>query len=183
MTALVSAGNTNGPRLCFVNSGPSSVITNTTTETVFDQVFTYPDQSHRYTLPTTVVRVEAFGVMSTGLLNLGLTLRLRWGGISGSVIATTGAVTLTSSLSNEGWFFKGVCMIDSTGGSGTLEAQGFGSFGSTLTGALSDHSSNTSTFTIDTINAQDIVLTAQWATATANNQIQIRTITVDVDGP
>lgn len=183
MTALVSASNTQGPRLVYVNSAPSTAITNTTTETVFDTIATYPSQSQRYTLPITRILLEADGVMSTGLLNLGLTIRCRWGGLSGPVIATTGSFTAAASLSSNGWSSRVKILIDATGPSGQIETQGFCSFSSGLISISASQMANSSTFSTDMTQSYDVVLTAQWGTATANNSIQARIMEMQIDGP
>lgn len=183
MASLVYAGNTSAPRGCWVNAGPSSVITNNTAETAFDQVFTFPAQAQRYIAPTSILRLRGYGLISTGLLNTGCTLRLRWGGVSGTLIASTGGLTLAISQSNAGWYFNVYCRIDAVGSPGAMEAQGNIQFESGLLTVLSNHLTNTTTMVIDTAAATDIALTAQWGTAQASNQISIRAMTVEIDGP
>ena len=182
MTAMISVSPGNSPRMCYINSGPSSVITNTVTETVFDQIFTYPSQSQRSVQPNILVRLKAYGIYSTGLLNLTLTLRARWGGIAGAILCSSGVLALAPSAANAGWSFDLALLIQAIGISGALEGQGYGSFSAGLLSILPAHMPNASTFIIDTTSASDLVLTAQWGTAAAANQIQLRTCVVEVDG-
>lgn len=182
MPALIRVLNSYSPPFLYVNDGVSSAITNTTTETAFSQFLTFPNAAQRYIQPITMCRIKATGIMSTGLLNLGLTLRLRWGGISGSIICTTGSFNLAASLSDAGWAAESIFLITAVGTTGAMEVQGNGSFSSGLISASLSHMSNNASFTIDTTITNDVVLTAQWGTATANNSIQIRTLTSQIDG-
>src|SRR5262245_27647115 len=103
MTALVSLPNAQAKRWCYCNDQVSSAITNITGEQAFDLAFAYPSQSQRAPNTPTLFRFKAMGIMSTGLLNLGMRLRIRVGGLSGAVIADTGAITAAASLSSSGW--------------------------------------------------------------------------------
>lgn len=183
MTAMVLAGMMNAPRLCYVNPAPSSVITNTAAETIFDQVFTFPSQSQRMVAATTLIRLRAFGIFSTGLINLNVTLSARWGGLSGTVIVTSGSFALVASATNAGWEIDLVILIQGTGEAATLEAQGYASFAGAALVMSELALANSGTFTIDTRNPSDLVLTAQWGTAASANQIQLRACTVEIDGP
>jgi len=184
MTALVTAGNTAGAlRMVYVNSGPSTAVVNTAAETVFDQYFTYPLQSQRATLPTTLIRLRTFGIFSTGLLNLGLTLRLRWGGVAGTLLCSSGSLSLQASASNIGWSAEAQILMQAVGPIGVIEGQGYAAFAAGALAIAALPMANAGTFTVDTTVASDLVLTAQWGTAAAANSIQLRTCVVEVDGP
>lgn len=183
MAALVPAGNLNGRRLCYVNSAPSAVISNTTAETAFDQVFTFPSQSQYPVQPVMALRCKAWGIVSTGLLNLSLTLRARWGGLTGGIICSTGSFGLASSLTAAGWSVEGFVLITSVGVGALMEVQGYASFTSTALSVAADHMPNPTPISLDTSVSNDVVLTAQWGTATVNNQIQLRACIFEVDGP
>lgn len=183
MATMVPAQNTNGPRLLSVNDSASSVITNTTTETAFNCPYTFPSQSQHSIQPVTLIRYKAYGIVSTGLLNLNMTVRARWGGISGTVLCSTGVFALGSLLSDAGWSMNGVLQINSTGASGSMEAQSYGAFNSGLLSISAVHMPATASTTIDTTVTNDLVITAQWGTAAAANQIQLLSYVVEVDGP
>lgn len=179
MTALVKVTSVAIPPRTYINSVASNTVTSTTTETAFDQVFTLPSQAIDDVKVNTLIRLSAAGTMSTGILNLGFTFRMRFGGISGTVLASTGGVSVAASLSDGGWIFKSDIYVRSVGFSGTGECQSNGSFqGGALT-SLPVFMPNTGTFPIDTSVSNDIVLTAQWGTSTANNAITMRSIVVD----
>lgn len=183
MASLVPMQNTLNPPMRYVNSAPSSAITNTTTETAFDQIFTFPSMPNRYVQPTTLIRMKAWGVVSTSLLNLGLTLRVRWGGVSGVLLASTGLITLASSLSQQAWNAEMTCAIQSIGASGSMEAQGFLNVTAGLLSISAASMSNVSPVSISTVSSNDIVMTAQWSVSDPSDSIQARIIHVLVDGP
>lgn len=182
MGSLALLPNAYSPRFFYASSAPSSAITNTTTETAFDQFLTFPSAPQRYVQPITSLTISANGVISTGLLNLGLTLRVRWGGILGTVVCNTGSFNLSSSLSNAGWSADATFLITGVGASGSIEVQGFGSFSSGLLTVNAIQMANTSADTIDTTINNDVVFTAQWGTQTPNNSIQIRTMLAEING-
>lgn len=183
MTALVSMQNSYNPPMRYVNASPSTPITNTSAETVIDQVFTYPADPSRYSQAPTLLRMKAWGIVSTGLLNLGFTLRVRFGGLTGTLLASTGAITIASSLSQQAWNADMTCVFTDTGPTGSMEAQGFLTLNAGLLSVSAASMANVSSISISTVNANDVVMTAQWTTAASANSIQARIIHVLVDGP
>jgi hypothetical protein len=183
MTAMVQMANYYNRPLRYVSAGPSTAITNTNTESVLDQVFTYPSMAGRDTEAPTLIRMKAWGIVSTGLVNLGLTLNVRWGGVSGTILASTGAITLASSLSQQAWNAEMTCQLTAGGASGSMESQGFLSVTAGLLSISAASMANVSTIGISTVAANDLVMTAQWTTAAAANSIQSRLMYVLVDGP
>jgi len=127
--------------------------------------------------------MEARGLVSTGLINLNITLRLRWGGIGGAIICSTGVSALGASLNDVGWSCNATCLITDVGADGEMEIQGYAAFASGVLSIGADYMPNTSPIALNTTITNDVVVTAQWANATANNQIQVRTMVVEVDGP
>jgi hypothetical protein len=183
MGTFVPAGSSSGPWLCYVNPVPSTPITNTAAETAFDQFFTFPSQSQRAVGNPTVIRIKAYGIYSSGLINLGINLRMRWGGLSGQSILTLLSDSVGMSASNSGWSMEGILTIQGGGTAAAMEVQGYYSFSVGAAGIDSDHLANASTFTIDTTVPSDLVITAQWTIAAAANSIQLRSCIVEVDGP
>lgn len=183
MASLIRASSFSFPRRTYLNSAVSNVVTNTTTETVLDQFYTHPATNVETSNPNTAIRLEASGVMSTGILNLGFNFRMRWGGIGGTVIATTGGISVASSLSDGGWWFRSTIFLRNPSFIGTAECQSYGAFqGGALTN-IPVFMPSVGTFSINTSTPIDVVLTAQWTTATASNQIQIRSFMADCDQP
>lgn len=183
MVDLVSAMNLGSAGIRAINSGPSNTVTNTTTETIFNQVWKFPDQTQRITTAPTMVRISASGIISTALIAPSFTLRVRWGGISGTVVCSTGAFSLTSSLSDAGWIMDATMLITATGSSGSAETQGYCSFQSGLLTLLTNYMVNTTPITLNTQVASDVVVTAQWSSASSSNSIKMNTLVCELDGP
>lgn len=169
---------------CYLNTAASSAITNTANETAFDQFFTFPSQSQRYLVPPPLLlRMQAYGLVSTGLINLGMRLRVRWGGVSGSVLLDTGTLTLAGSLSNSGWQCEAACLITTSSASGQLEAQGYGSFSAGPLSVAALQMANAGPVATDFTTTNDVVITWQWATAATANSAQLRVGFSILDGP
>ena len=181
MAALVPITRVGTPRQSFINPSASNVITGTT-ETAFDQIYTLPSQFSGYLPPNTTIRLRATGVITTGLASLGFTFRIRWGGVSGTVIATSGSINIVAGLSDGGWEVDSVIILRYPAAAGTAECDTRGRFQSGALTTMSMYSPATGTFAIDTTTTTDIVLTAQWGLAVGGS-IQLRTYIVDIDFP
>lgn len=183
MTALAMVSNAYTPRLCFASTGPSSAITDSTAETVFDQVCTLPSQSqHIYVAPATA-RIEAYGFFSTGALFTTCTFRLRLGGLTGTILATTGSITLPASQTDAGWYLDALALFTVVGSAGTVEAHGQLQAQSGLLTLVAPHLDTTGAQSVDQSNALNLVITAQWGTAQASNSLQLRSSFVEINGP
>lgn len=183
MTAVTLVGNEGAPRLTYANLTPSNVVTNLTAETAFDTAFTMPAQSTRTFPVGTLLRLKCYGTVSTALLNFNLNLRARWGGLAGTVMTATGAFGVGASLSDAGWWLELTALVTATGAAGAMEVQGSVQTQAGLLSSSQLHLVNTSTIAINTINSADLVISAQWTTASASNQIQVRSYVLDIDGP
>lgn len=180
MTYLVAVNNSAGPRWCYVNSGPSAAITNVNGETAFDQVFGIPSQSQMTIQPTSIIRVRVAGIFSTDtLLGTGLTLNTRWGGISGTLIQSTGAFIAPISQTNMAWWIQGVILVNTIGSVAEMESQFFTSFDANAT--MLSRLKNGAPIPFSSIAGADLTVSANWAVASANNSIQIRAMVVEID--
>lgn len=183
MTDMVTATNLQSPGLRAINTAATNIVTNTTTETAFDQVWKFPDQSQHLLTAPTHITIRARGLISTQLVAPAITLRFRWGGISGTVVASTGSLSITSSLSDAGFQLEASMLITSLGASGAMESQGYTSFQSGILTLLSNYMTNASPITFNTQTAADVIVTAQWGAASTSNKIQIFTLMAEVNGP
>lgn len=177
--SMIQLWNTTAPRRCYANSGPSNTITNTTTETVFDTAYTVINPNVATLVSNSTFRISALGTISTGLISLGFRFRLRWGGLTGPILADTNGITILSSLTNAGWLMHSIVTIVSNDANGTVQGQSYGTFQSGALLAMPTVSTVAADFTQD----NDIVMTAQWTTASANNQITCQSFIVDLDHP
>lgn len=160
----------------------STTVANTVTETTLVGSGVGTD-----TLPTNflvagkTVRVSAWGVYSTTGTPT-LRYRVRMGGIAGTVVLDTAAQTTASGVTNRGWRVDGLITCRTTGAGGTVFGQGSSTVSSAAFAAASGtwDMENTATTAIDTTAAQQVVLSAEWGTASASNTITCSNFMVEV---
>lgn len=134
-------------------------------ETAFDQKVTVPILgASNAVVAGKVFRILAKARVTDGAAAETLILRLRWGGLTGALLAATGATSIaTGDLGN----IDVTVTIRSTT---TATASGFIALG--VPGTATARSTGTAgTATIDTTAAADIVVTADWSAATNNDVI------------
>jgi hypothetical protein len=157
-----------------VNSSATATVANSTTETVIAS----------YSIPASqaavgsVYKVSAFGNISF-LASAQLTWRLRIGGLSGTVLATMGPTTASGTgQTNKEFHVRGHAVCLTTGASGTW----FGEFHEIRNWTQAGSVGETQLFfsdggiTRDTTAANDLVITAQWAAASASNTLTARSL-------
>lgn len=93
-----------------------------------------------------------------------LRLKLKFGSV---VLLDSTAVTMGAGVTNKQFIFRGTVTARTTGGSGTVFAQG----DLEIDGLATTYMTNTTTITIDTTATQAIDLTATWGTADAANTV------------
>lgn len=163
------------------NPGPSSVITNTTAETVFD---VFPTILANTLKVGTVIDFHFYGIYNTALVAPSLIGRARFGGLTGAVLLTTGTlITVVGSLNDQGFYATGRFIVRSLGVTGTMECQGFTSLATALSAGLAVHLENTNVVTVNTTIDNDLVGTIQMGTASPSNTFQVRILTVDIWDP
>lgn len=135
----------------------------------------------QFTLPAnflqagSVLRFKAFGVLSTTAtptMNLGI----YYGGVAGTALATTGAITQGSGVTNVPWRIELDTIVRSTGSSGTAISSGFAKFGSAVS-AYTDEvplpATALATVTINTTAASTLTVGATWGTSSASNTLTL----------
>lgn len=163
------------------NPVPSSVVTNTTAETVFD---VFPTIEANTLKVGTVLDFHFYGIFNTGVVAPSLIGRARFGGLTGAVLLTTGTVnTLVGSLSNQGFYATGRFIVRSLGVTGSIECQGITSLATAVGAGLLAFMPNSAPITINTTIDNDLVGTVQMGSASASNTFQVRVLTVDVWDP
>jgi hypothetical protein len=125
-----------------------------------------------YTVPAnsaavgTTYRIDVFGNVDVAATILNYTIRLRWGGVTGTQLLTlTPAFTtvLAPSSTNNAWRLSGLVTVRTTGTTGTVFAN------LTWTDAgqeILSSTSGTTGITVDTTTAKDLVMTAATTGAT-----------------
>lgn len=141
----------------------------------------------QFTLPAnflqigSALRFEAFGVLSTTgtpTMNLGI----YYGGVAGVALATTGAITQGSGVTNVPWRVSLLTLVRSIGASGTAMSHGntyFGSSVSALSAEVPMPATALATVSIDTTAAKVLSLGATWGTANASNTLTLHGFTVE----
>jgi hypothetical protein len=147
-------------------------ISNSTTETIVCPDFSIPA---RHSAPGRMYQIEAFGVLSNVVTTPGtVTFRVRWGGVSGTVLVASAALALdTTAHTNFGWYLKVSIVCRSAGATGTFMTGGHVQLGDTLVSTAANllptvlPASGNAAVTVDTTTAKDLSLTAQFSVATS----------------
>jgi hypothetical protein len=141
----------------------------------------------QFTLPAnflqvgSALRFEAFGVLSTTgtpTMNLGF----YYGGVAGTALAATGAITQGSAVTNVPWRIGLTAHVRTVGSSGTVMCHGSGYFGSavsTLSAEVPLPATALATVTIDTTAAKVLSVGATWGTQSASNTLTLHGFTIE----
>src|SRR5262245_34185025 len=143
----------------------------------------------QYTLPAnflqagSCLRFTAYGVFSTTATPT-LLLGVYYGGVAGTALATTGAITTGSGVTNVPWRIELETTIRTTGTSGTAMSQGFCHFGTSVSAVNLLPMPNTAlaTVSVDTTAAKVLSIGAQWSAASASNTITLHGFRAYSDG-
>jgi len=165
-----------GTTLVFSNTTvpAGNTVANTSVETFFTSSYVIPPSA---LVAGMVVRVKLFGTYSTGVIAPSLTLRIYFGS---TVLISSGAITTVAGVTNEGWSGEGLFIVQITGATGTIEAQGLSEFSTAATAALFINMDNTAPITVNTTIAQTVQVSAQWGgTVAASDTITLREMTIE----
>jgi len=97
-----------------------TAVANTTTETIIFPNVTVPAN---YMQDGRTLRLTAFGKLSTTGTPT-MTFAVRWGGVSGTLLATTEAITCASGAANTMWYLQAYITTRTNGSTGTLFVTG-----------------------------------------------------------
>lgn len=147
-------------------------VANTTTETIVFPDTTLPAN---YMQDGRLIRITAFGKLSTTGTPT-ITFAIRWGGVAGTILATTEAITMGSGVSNVNWNIEAFIQTRTNGSSGSLLV-----FGNchihTAAGTVAQNIFSVSGYdapaavTADLTAATALSLTADWSAASASNTL------------
>lgn len=128
--------------------------------------------------------INAYGEFSTTLTPT-LLMGFYWGGVAGTALAATTAVTTGSGAASWPWqlYYRG--RVRAAGTTGSIVGEGWSNLGTSLTAATMRQIPETlalRTVTIDTTGAgaKPLTVGAQWGTASASNTITCYDISVDI---
>lgn len=149
-----------------------TAIANTTTETIVFPNVAIPGgymQDGRY------LRLTAYGRLSTTGTPT-IAFGLRWGGVSGTVLAVTEAITTGSGVSNVNWAIEALIQTRANGASGSLFVMGRAQV-HTAAGTVVSNVFGVSGYdapaavTVDLSAETALALTATWSAASASNTL------------
>ena len=157
-----------------------TAIANTTTETIIFPNVTIPAN---YLQDGRVLRLVAYGRHSTTGTPT-LTFRVRWGGVSGTVIAASGAITCGSAVTAAMWRVEVLIQVRSNGSTGTVFAVGEAEVAEDAANTVGSATNSTAVglmgsagvatpavVTVDLSADTALSLTATWGTASASNTL------------
>lgn len=136
-----------------------------------------------FLLPGSALKFTAFGVFSTTATPT-LLLGVYYGGVAGTALATTGAVTTGSGVTNVPWRLELTTTVWTPGSTGTANSQGLYGMGTTVAAwnFLPVPNTAQATVSIDTTAAKALTIGAQWSAASASNTVTLRGFQVESMG-
>src|SRR5262245_2832131 len=157
------------PDMLFVETAAATVVTNTTTETTFDQNVTIP--ANRLQVGD-VIRVRGMGICPSTNSTDTLTVKLKLGA---AVIVVTAAVDVAN---NDIWLIEADIVVRAIGASGSIVAAGNQGLGTP--GTVTSKPFNLTPTTIDTTVSQLLAMTATWSVANAGDQARLDLFNVEL---
>lgn len=150
----------------------ATAVANTTTETVVVPNVNIPAN---YMADGRVLRARVFGKLSTTGTPT-ITFAVRWGGVAGTLLATTEAITNGSAVTNVNWELDIYIQTRSNGATGTLLVWGTAKVhtaaGTVVLNVFSVSGYDApASVTVDLTAAADLAITADWSAASASNTL------------
>jgi hypothetical protein len=149
-----------------------TAIANTTTETIIFPNVTIPAN---YMADGRCLELVATGKLSTTATPT-ITFRIRWGGVSGTLLAVTEAITNGSGVTNVNWAINAYIQTRANGATGSLLVWGYADVHTSAT-AIAANIFGVSGFdapaavTADLTGDTALALSAQWSAASASNTL------------
>lgn len=148
-------------------SVPSGNTISNATSGTFTSSYTFPANN---ILVGDVYRLLLSGVYgTTGTPNL--TLNCKFASTS---MWNTGAITMPSTVTNQGWWAESWFVVTGVGSSGSVEVQAYESYESAATTALTVHTPNTAPITLNTTVANAVTVAVTWSSGVSANTITCR---------
>lgn len=165
-----------------------TAIASTASETIIFPNVTIPGN---YLQDGRVLRLVAYGRHSTTGTPT-LTFRLRWGGVAGTVLAASGAITTGSAVSNAMWRLEALIQVRSNGSSGTVFTVGEVELGEDTANSVGSATNATAVglmgsagvatpaaVTVDLTADTALSITATWSASSASNTLTGHVYTIE----
>lgn len=157
----------------FSNTAASTAITNTSTETLFSRSYTLPGNLLQ---PGSVLKIRAQGIATATNATDTLNARLYIGGLSGILLAATGAVDVAN---NDIFFIDFDVVVRTIGATGTIVGAGMTAIGAAGTATM--RPAFLASTTIDTTVSRVIGVSATWSAINAGNSCRLDYLSVDMN--
>ena len=168
-----------------------TAVTNTITETILFPNVTIPAN---YLQDGRTLRLSVYGRYSNVVTAVPtLTFRARWGGVAGTVIASSGAMVCSAAaIANAMWKLEMIIQVRSNGATGTVFAVGnveLGTATAPTSGTVANYGMESlmgsagvatpAAVTVDLTADTALALTVAWSAANAANSIQGHVYTIE----
>jgi hypothetical protein len=149
-----------------------TAVANTVTETI---IFPNITIDANYLADGRLLRIRAFGKLSTTLTPT-MQFALRWGGVAGTILWQSEALTMGSGVVNVNWELEIYLQVRSNGATGTVVAMGELWINTGTTTSIGQVVSVSgfdapAPVTVDLTAATALALTAKWSAASASNTL------------
>lgn len=150
----------------------ATAVANSTTETIAFPNITIPAG---YMQDGRLIRLRAFGKLSTTATPT-MIWALRWGGVAGTLLATTEAIVMGSGVATVNWSLELFVQTRSNGATGSLLAFGDCQVHTSATAVLNNTFGVSgydapAPVTVDLTADTALALTAKWSAASASNTL------------
>ena len=154
------------------STSDGTAVANTTTETIIFPNITIPAN---YMQDGRVLRMRAFGKLSTTVTPT-MIWAIRWGGVAGTLLATTEAITMGSTVTNVNWDLDAYIQTRSNGATGSLFVMGVvrvhTAAGTVLLNVFGVSGWDApAAVTVDLTADTALSITADWSAASASNTL------------
>ena len=162
------------PAVAFTNTAASTAVTNTVTETLFDQFCTIPA---KHLQPGQLIKIRYQGIATATNSTDTLTIKLYIGGLTGTALISPAATDVANTAVFQG---ETELIIRTIGSSGTMV--GVGSYKSVpaAEGTMTIKDDILASTTIDTTTSKVIGVSATWSVANAGNSCRLDFLKVEL---
>lgn len=160
--------------LAYLNTAPSSPITNTNTEALFDTSYSLPANTLK---AGTLVRIRYQGIATATNSTDTLAIKLYLGGLTGTVLISHAATDVANNDVFQGEF-EVICRT--AGASGTIVGCGTYKSVPAAAGTMTVKDAILASTTIDTTAALVVGVGATWSVANAGNSVRLDFLRVEI---
>lgn len=162
------------PAVAFTNTAASTAVSNTTTETLFDQYCTIPA---KHLQPGQLIRIRYQGIATATNSTDTLAIKLYIGGLTGTVLFSHAATDVANDNVFQGEY---ELIIRTIGASGTMVGVGTGKSVPAAEGTMTIKDDILASTAIDTTTSKIIGVSATWSVANAGNSCRLDFLRVEL---